>query len=62
MSKRNKLFGGLLERLGFSSMVFGVLYGEVFGIEELIPALVIKPFEEINTVLVAAIIVGIVLI
>jgi len=62
LSKKNKLFGGLLERLGFSSMIFGVLYGEVFGIEELIPALVIKPFEEINTVLVAAIIVGIVLI
>jgi V/A-type H+-transporting ATPase subunit I len=62
LSKKNKLFGGLLERLGFSSMVFGLLYGEVFGIEELIPALVIKPFEEINTVLVAAIAVGVVLI
>jgi V/A-type H+-transporting ATPase subunit I len=62
LSKKNKLFGGLLERLGFSSMIFGLLYGEVFGIEELIPALVIKPFEEINTVLVAAIAVGVVLI
>ena len=62
LSRKNKLFGGLLERLGFSSMIFGVLYGEVFGIEELIPALVIKPFEEINTVLVAAIVVGVVLI
>jgi len=62
LSKKNKLFGGLLERLGFSSMIFGVLYGEVFGIEELIPALVIRPFEEINTVLIAAIVVGIILI
>lgn len=62
ISKSNKSFGGLLERLGFSSMIFGVLYGEMFGIEEVIPALVIKPFENINTVLVAAIVVGIVLI
>lgn len=62
ISKRNKSFGGLLERLGFSSMIFGVLYGEFFGLEEVIPALVIKPFENINTVLIAAIVVGIILI
>jgi V/A-type H+-transporting ATPase subunit I len=61
-SRKNKLFGGLLSRLGFSSMIFGVLYGAVFGFETIIPALLIRPFESINTVLVAAIVVGIILI
>lgn len=61
-SRKNKLFGGLLSRLGFSSMIFGVLYGAIFGFETIIPALLIRPFENINTILVAAIIVGIVLI
>jgi len=62
IAKKNKSFGGLLVRLGLSSMIFGILYGEMFGLEEVIPALVIKPFENINTVLIAAIIVGVALI
>ncbi len=60
--KGNKTFGGLISRLGISSMVFGTLYGAVFGFEELIPALLIKPFENINTVLAGAVVVGICLI
>ncbi|MDR7857393.1 V-type ATPase 116kDa subunit family protein [Tissierella sp.] len=62
LGRKNKMFGGLLSRLGLSSMVFGTLYGAVFGIETLLPALLIKPFENINTVLISAILVGIVLI
>lgn len=62
LGRKNKMFGGLLGRLGLSSMVFGTLYGAVFGIETLIPALLIKPFENINTVLVSAILIGIALI
>lgn len=62
LGRKNKMFGGLLSRLGLSSMVFGTLYGAVFGIETLIPALLIKPFENINTVLVSAIFIGIALI
>ncbi len=60
LSKKNKSFGGLLKRLGFSSAVFGILYGSVFGIEEWIKPLLIRPFENINTTLGAAIGVGIV--
>ncbi len=62
LGRKNKMFGGLLGRLGLSSMVFGTLYGAVFGIETIIPALLIKPFENINTVLVSAIFIGIALI
>ncbi len=62
LGRKNKMFGGLLSRLGLSSMIFGTLYGAVFGIETLIPALLIKPFENINTVLVSAIFIGIALI
>ncbi|MBU5313652.1 hypothetical protein KQI38_16635 [Tissierella carlieri] len=62
LGRKNKMFGGLLGRLGLSSMVFGTLYGAVFGIETILPALLIKPFENINTVLVSAIFIGIALI
>lgn len=62
LGRKNKMFGGLLSRLGFSSMVFGGLYGAVFGFENILPAILIKPFENINTVLIAAILIGIVLI
>lgn len=61
LAKKSKMYGGLLSRLGVSSMIFGALYGSVFGFEELLPAILIKPFENINTILVAAIIVGIAL-
>ncbi|MCQ4922526.1 hypothetical protein NE686_05475 [Tissierella carlieri] len=62
LGRKNKVFGGLLGRLGLSSMVFGTLYGAIFGIETILPALLIKPFENINTVLVSAIFIGIALI
>lgn len=53
--------GGLLMRMGAASTVFGFLYGSVFGNEELIPALWMRPFENISQVLVIAIGFGIVL-
>lgn len=49
--KGNDGFGALLRRLGLSSMVFGVLYGSVFGSEEILPAIWMRPFENINQVL-----------
>ena len=60
--KGNKIFGSLISRLGISSMVFGTLYGAFFGFEDIIPALLIRPFENIDTVLKAAIVAGIFLI
>ena len=59
LSKKMKLFGGLLSRLGISSMIFGALYGAVFGIETWIPALWMKPFENINDILFFAIGIGV---
>ena len=59
LKKRMRLFGGLLSRLGIASMIFGTLYGAVFGIETLIPALWMKPFENINDILMVAIFVGV---
>ncbi|WBW49768.1 ATPase [Peptoniphilus equinus] len=52
-------FGPLLTRLGASSMIFGLLYGSVFGSEQLIPALWIRPFNNINQVLIFAIAFGV---
>ncbi len=56
---RKNTFGPLLVRLGLSSMIFGVLYGSIFGIETIIPALWIRPFENINTVLLISIAFGV---
>jgi V/A-type H+-transporting ATPase subunit I len=47
-------FGGILMRLGMSSAVFGLLYGSVFGNEDLIPALLIRPMENITSILIYA--------
>ncbi len=51
----------ILSRLGISSVVFGFLYGSVFGFETVIPALWLKPFDNINTLLMVSIGIGIVL-
>jgi V/A-type H+-transporting ATPase subunit I len=56
MSRIN--LGGVFERLGVSSIVFGFLYGSVFGSEKVINAFLIRPMEDINEVLIAAIIFG----
>ena len=59
---KNKLdntnVGGVFERLGVSSIIFGFLYGSVFGSESVINALLIRPMENINDILIAAIIFG----
>lgn len=55
----SKDFGGILARLGVSSMIFGVLYGSVFGSEELIEPLVIRPMANINTMLAGALVLGV---
>ena len=57
----NKEFGGLLKRLGLSSIIFGFIYGSFFGMEDIIPALIIRPYENINTILIMAIILGVIL-
>lgn len=61
VDKINKTFGGLIRRIGISASIFGLLYGSFFGIETLIPTLLIKPFDNIMTVLIAAVAFGVLL-
>ncbi len=41
-------YGIILMECGVSSAVFGILYGSVFGVEDLIPALWLHPMKDIN--------------
>ncbi|MBP2015103.1 V-type ATP synthase subunit I [Anaerococcus degeneri] len=59
VDKKNKTFGALIRRVGFSACFFGLMYGSVFGIETLIPAILIKPFDNIMKVLIASVAFGI---
>ena len=62
ISKKNKTYGALLKRIGISASVFGLMYGSFFGKEDLIPALLIKPFDNVMTVLIASVVFGVSLI
>jgi len=62
--KALKKFGeasGIAIRIGTSSIIFGFLYGSIFGLDDVIPALVIRPMYNIMTVLMIAIGVGVAL-
>ena len=59
LTKKNKVYGDLLKRIGISASVFGLMYGSFFGKEDLIPTLLIKPFDNVMTVLIASVIFGI---
>ena len=51
--------GFVMRCAGISSMIFGVLYGSVFGMEGIIPALWMSPMQNINRLIVVAICVGV---
>nr|WP_276512264.1 V-type ATPase 116kDa subunit family protein [Clostridium tetanomorphum] len=51
-------YGGILARLGISSSIFGLLYGSVFGFEDVIEPLLVRPMENIKEVLLTAIAFG----
>ncbi|MDO5649108.1 MAG: V-type ATPase 116kDa subunit family protein [Gallicola sp.] len=61
-AKKFQSLAGIARRVGASSMVFGFLYGSVFGIEDILPALLIRPMKDVNTTLLAAICIGVILI
>lgn len=54
-------YGDILSRLGISSTIFGFVYGSVFGDEELIEALIVRPLDNINFVLMTAVAFGVTL-
>lgn len=57
MMKRS--FGQVIKSAAVSSMVFGVLYGSIFGMEGIIPALWLSPMHDTNKLLVIAICLGV---
>ncbi len=64
--RKSPAYGGILSRLGLMSMGFGVLYDSVFGYEAIISGIFpggfyLRPLENINTILFAAITLGILL-
>ena len=62
MAKKKISMGTVFQAGGIASMVFGVLYGSVFGKEDIIPAIFISPMENIQTMLIYGIGIGVVLI
>lgn len=55
------IIGDLMIRLGGASVVFGFLYGSLFGFEDILPALMFGPFSDINRILVITVALGVVL-
>jgi len=54
-----KPLGGILAIVGISAMVFGFLYGSIFGFEDLLPALWRRPMTDIAGTLLFAVGVGV---
>ena len=60
--KKGMILGAIISTIGVSSMLFGTLYGSVFGFEGWINALWRRPADDINTTLFLAVGLGIFLI
>ena len=56
-----EVFGGIFIRLGTSSTIFGFLYGSFFGFEHILPALLIRPMENIDQMLISSVVLGVIL-
>ncbi|MEA1939062.1 MAG: V-type ATPase 116kDa subunit family protein [Candidatus Caldatribacteriota bacterium] len=59
---RKSSIGGILSRIGLSSAIFGFIYGSVFGSEEIISPFILRPMENINYILLAGVIFGVIII
>jgi V/A-type H+-transporting ATPase subunit I len=57
--KKGIELGHVVTRMAVSSIVFGFIYGSVFGNETLLPTLWVRPFSSINTILITAVVVGV---
>jgi V/A-type H+-transporting ATPase subunit I len=54
--------GGIIAVVGVSATVFGFLYGSIFGLEDILPALWRRPADDINGMLMFAVGVGVAII
>lgn len=61
LGKRGVELGKVLLRLGICSTFFGFMYGSLFGLETVLNAIWLRPFNETNTILIAAVGIGIVM-
>ena len=52
-------FGQVMKYAATSSIVFGALYGSIFGLEDIIPALWLSPMHDTNKLLLVAICMGV---
>jgi len=57
--KKMRHFAPIVFSIGISSMLFGWVYGSVFGHEDLIASYLLHPIENINVILSAAVVFGI---
>ena len=62
LSKRKSALGPILTAGGISAIIFGFLYGSIFGKEGILPSILISPMEDITTMLISGIAFGVVLI
>ncbi len=51
--------GPIVVACGISSMLFGFLYGSIFGFEDLLPAIWLRPLEDIMGILIATVAIGV---
>ncbi|MGI6110425.1 MAG: V-type ATP synthase subunit I [Eubacteriaceae bacterium] len=59
VEKKGMALGGVVARMACASILFGFIYGSVFGNETLLPALWLRPMEDINTLLITAVVLGV---
>ncbi|MEG1642183.1 MAG: V-type ATPase 116kDa subunit family protein [Synergistaceae bacterium] len=57
--KIKRSLGQVMKSASVSSIVFGFLYGSIFGLEEVIPALWLSPMKDTNKLIVIAICLGV---
>jgi len=62
LAKLKIALGGVIMGAGLASFLFGFLYGSVFGFEDWIQPLLIRPMDNINTMLVIGVAIGVILI
>lgn len=53
-------FGGILAACGLTSSIFGFLYGSVFGFEDVLTALWLRPLEAITDILIVSVGIGVI--
>jgi len=59
LTKKFPNFGGVVLGAGLSTVIFGFMYGSVFGYEDVIPHLWLSPMEDTNTLLISGVVMGV---